>query len=256
MAVSKKKIEHLVQVATTLMLLVLVSFGQRQIRDTAITSLEIEIKPTLHGTFITPDEVKQTINAYFPPTAVGHKINELSMFHADSVVTQNPFVKGAVAYANVQGHMYVEIEQEVPILRIINNQSEGFYLGMDGQKVPLSLQRTARVLAATGSITERLSPSDSLVTQVARDLLVIAQYLDNHVFFKALAAQLFVESNGDIVMVTKQEERHDVVLGNAQDLDHKFDKLKEFYTKVLPIKGWGAYRRIDLRYKDQIVAKK
>jgi cell division protein FtsQ len=38
--------------------------------------------------------------------------------------------------------------------------------------------------------------------------------------------------------------------------DHQVEKLKLFYTKALPQKGWEKYQMISLKYENQIVASK
>ena len=125
----------------------------------------------------------------------------------------------------------------------------------DGLKMPLSRRYAARVPVATGSIDEKPHPIDSFTDTKTADLLAIAQYLDKHAFFKALTGQLFVDGNGDIVLITKAEERHDIILGDATNLEEKFENLLQFYTKVLPIKGWDTYSTINLKFRNQIVAK-
>ena len=52
------------------------------------------------------------------------------------------------------------------------------------------------------------------------------------------------------------EEKQRVVIGSTQRLEEKMENLKNFYTKVLPLKGWNYYSYIDLRYKNQIIAKR
>jgi hypothetical protein len=45
-----------------------------------------------------------------------------------------------------------------------------------------------------------------------------------------------------------------VTFGDVSDMQTKFEKLKLFYKKVIPVYGWSRYNRINLEYKGQMVA--
>ena len=47
-----------------------------------------------------------------------------------------------------------------------------------------------------------------------------------------------------------------VVLGKAEDLESKLDKLELFYREGLNYTDWDRYSRIDLTYQDQIICTK
>ena len=47
---------------------------------------------------------------------------------------------------------------------------------------------------------------------------------------------------------------HVVNIGHIDNLDNKFAKLREFYTKVMPEKGWLYYDTISLKFSHQVVA--
>ena len=52
---------------------------------------------------------------------------------------------------------------------------------------------------------------------------------------------------------------HQIVFGMANSdeaVAKKFGKLTTFYEEVIPYEGWNTYQSINLRYKNQIVAKK
>jgi cell division protein FtsQ len=37
------------------------------------------------------------------------------------------------------------------------------------------------------------------------------------------------------------------------DLEAKFKKIKILYKEILPVKGWDFYKKISVKYKNQIV---
>jgi cell division protein FtsQ len=49
---------------------------------------------------------------------------------------------------------------------------------------------------------------------------------------------------------------HIIVLGSADDLENKFNKLMIFYNEVLKNFDADDFRIVNLKYKDQIVCSK
>jgi cell division protein FtsQ len=44
-----------------------------------------------------------------------------------------------------------------------------------------------------------------------------------------------------------------IEFGKAEQIEEKFSKLTIFYQKILPFKGWNTYKRVNLKYFNQIV---
>ena len=49
--------------------------------------------------------------------------------------------------------------------------------------------------------------------------------------------------------------KHEILFGDTSDLEKKFEKFNLFYKKALPTVGWSRYNKIDLTYKNMLVAK-
>jgi len=238
-----------------IVLLLIISFAENNIDSQVVEEIEIGIDNNSQGAYIDDQDIKDMLNSFYPPAIEGNLLKHLEIEQLDSLIESSPFIKASKTYTNVQGKLFVDIDQQFPILRIINSNNESFYITDEGRKMPLSQRFTARVPVATGLIAEKPFPEDEFADQKAKELYAIAQYLDKHAFFKALTGQLFVNEKGDIVLITKAEERHDIILGSSENLDEKFDNLLQFYTKVLSVKGWDTYRTINLKFRNQIVAK-
>jgi cell division protein FtsQ len=37
------------------------------------------------------------------------------------------------------------------------------------------------------------------------------------------------------------------------DIEAKFKKIKIFYKEILPAKGWDTYRKVSVKYRNQII---
>ncbi|MBK9017302.1 MAG: hypothetical protein IPM82_26405 [Saprospiraceae bacterium] len=89
--------------------------------------------------------------------SIGSSLDEqnASLVDEDQVeraLEENLFVKNAEVLLTANSNIKINIEQRVPILRVVDKLGVQYYLDKEGAKVPLSRHFTARTLVATGNI--------------------------------------------------------------------------------------------------------
>ena len=77
-------------------------------------------------------------------------------------------------------------------------------------------------------------------------------FIEMDEFLKAQIAQLEINELGEIVMYPQIGKQY-IEFGKAENFEIKFRKLRAFYKEILPVKGWGTYQRVSLKYQNQIV---
>ena len=99
---------------------------------------------------------------------------------------------------------------------------------------------------ATGYIDRRFA---------SQDLLRVVRAIEGSEFWKAQVEQIDVTKEGYIQLVPRVGD-HLLVLGTADDVERKLDRLMNFYEKGLDNVGWNKYRTISVAYDNQVVCKK
>ena len=186
---------------------------------------------------------------------IGMPIGEIAINRFESDISRNPFVERAEVYADFENHLTVRVLQRKPILRLINYRGETYYMDKNGIKLPASKHFTLPVPLANGNIFERYKNSEKMYSKVGTQLYELAGYVDKDPFFKALIEQIFVRADCEFILVPKIGADK-IILGDTEDLDKKFRKLKTFYSQGLSRVGWNIYSEIDLRFKGQVVGKR
>lgn len=236
------------------LIILLVSFTEAKRGVQRCKAIHVDIVDQASLRFVSPSELKDRLISYQDSGLVGVKLQYLGVSELETRLSKGAFIKNADIYLSLEGDLYARIRQRKPILRIAGQDlSRGFYIDQEGYKMPLSPYYTARVPLAYGSITEPLEPADSLKSTAAQSLFVLAALLEEKPFYRAFTGQIRVEANNDLVLLPKLA-RHEVILGGTENLEEKFMNLTAFYRKVLPVKGWDHYDRINLKYKNQVVA--
>lgn len=187
---------------------------------------------------------------------LGRNLENINIHKIEKKLQSNPYIGFAKVYVDMDGVLHIEVKQRQPILRILNENGQDFYIDNDGLKMPISSNFTANVLVATGHITEVFgSRVDTLHTQLARDLYKTAQYIKQDTLWDSQIEQIVVDQKNDIELIPRVGNQR-IVLGNADSLEKKMKNLLLFYKKAMPQVGWDTYKTINIKYTNQIVCEK
>ncbi|MDA3880790.1 MAG: hypothetical protein PF436_10410 [Prolixibacteraceae bacterium] len=144
--------------------------------------------------------------------------------------------------ARFAGGLKVYIEQEVPVLRVVNG-AEGYYVSREGKKMPASLSHTMNVPVVTGALTDEF---------LRNELLIFVKKISNDDFLSSLFQQIDVQKNGELVLIPRIGT-HVVEFGTIDKMDLKLRNLEAVYKKGFKNGKWNRYKSINLKYKNQVV---
>ena len=187
---------------------------------------------------------------------IGKTLSDIPIHEIEEDLRAIPFVEKAIVSKDMNGTVSIKIKQREAVLRVINQAGQDFYVDRNGVKIPLSAHYAPRVIVANGLVGEGYGKDlDSIQTPILHDLVEIANFIEADVLWDSQIEQLFVNDQRQIELVPRVG-RQRIIIGNAQDIDDKFRKLRVFYQKVIPTMGWDAYTSVDLSFKNQLVCQK
>lgn len=189
-------------------------------------------------------------------------MNELSLTDIDvqrveGILEGQAFVADADAFVDDDLQLNIIITQRVPLLRIMAENGQNYYLDEDGVRMPTSATHTARVPVASGNV---VLWQDDFMTDEGHQLyklVELAHFLRKDYFLSALVEQVYINTKGELILAPKVGDQV-IFLGRYQKekTQERLRRLKTFYREGLPYEGWRKYKSFDLRYADQVVAKK
>jgi len=245
---------------------VLVGFVEVEHYRRPCKAVEISINYGAADVLITKRDV-DSILSKSGGTPKGKPLGYINTGAIEKAIRKQPYVAKVSVYENNEGTLFIQIRQRQPLLRIINQKYESFYLDESGSLLPVNPNFSARVLVATGNINESymknpdyrvnilaLSDSvffDSLLTNLYKLTMVIT----HDKFLKAQIAQIYVNELGEFELIPRVGN-HLILIGKAEDLDDKFKRLLTFYKLGLNKIGWNKYNIINIKYKNQVVCSK
>lgn len=200
--------------------------------------------------FIDKQEIDNIVNE---KALVGEPLESINIHSLEVRLKANPFVQSAKVFEDMDGEIEVEISQRQPILRILNQNNQDYYVDENGLKIPLSQNFTAMVLVANGFIEEPFGGQvDTLHTALARAVYKTADYIRKDSLWATQIAEIYVNQQHEIELIPRVGNQR-ILLGDADSLDNKFSNLYIFYKKALPQAGWGTYKAINIKYANLVV---
>lgn len=234
-------------------MVVLMSFISIKKHEVKCTKVEILIPGA--DNFIEREEIDAILKAN-EGDLIGRKLTEINIHEIEKTIQANPYIAYVKVFNEMNGVIHIEIKQRQPVLRIINAGGQDYYIDSEGLKMPMSPNFTANVLVATGNILEGFSGRvDTLLTPLAKDLYKTALFSKRDTLWDAQFEQIFVNEKNDIELIPRVGNQR-IILGNADSLATKMNNLLVFYKQAMPKVGWNAYKTINLKYYNQIVAER
>ncbi len=234
-------------------LVVSMSFIEHKKQEITCVGLKVFIPG--EQSFVTRKEVERIISGVNGDIK-GKALNAINSQALEDALRSNPFIKQAKVYADMTGVVWVRIEQREPLLRIFNLKNQDYYVDKNGYKIPVSPNFTAQVVVATGNIGEDLEARVAMLkTPIGKELFKVAQYLVKDTLWNKQIEQLYVNADSDIQLVPRVGDQQ-IIIGTADSLETKLNKLLVFYKQAMPKLGWNTYKTINLKYSKQIICTK
>lgn len=239
---------RIITILIGLLLFVYIAFATYFFKDVkrsdVCKDIEIVVKDSLEKHFITESDLTSFLKQekMFPVEKPMHDINTEKI---EETLLQNEMIARVEAYKTPSGIIKLEVEQKMPILRVIGPRGN-FYVDNKGTLMPVSRRYVAHVPIASGYIEKDLAITE---------LYKFALFLQEDKFWNAQVDQIFVHPDGEVELIPRVGN-HRIVLGTFDKYKEKLDNLKLFYDKVVPKMGWEKYSIINLKFRNQIVCTK
>jgi cell division protein FtsQ len=210
----------------------------------ACTEVNIDIEQEQMEGFLNPNEVKKLLTQHklYP---LSQPMSSISPRKMEETLLKSPFVDKAECYKTLSGHVCISIKQRIPVIRVMAENGENYYLDNHGNIMPEAGYATD-ILIATGRVTKKYAQNT---------LSKIANHIVSKSFWRNQAVQLNVLPNGTLEMVPRVGD-HIVFLGSPSHIDNKLERLRKFYIYGLNKAGWNKYNYINVEFNNQIICKR
>lgn len=260
-----KNIKILIWVLTGIILVAIIVFVSTKRKNEVCSKISIQILDTA-GIKIIDEKLIQAVIEQEGNKVINKPVQEVNISEIKKRINEFLFVKHAEVFLKINGELVVQVEPRIPVVRICNRLNQHFQLDNEGFIMPISKKNQPRILAANGNISHK--PKFDTIFNIyekiydhridiltLREIHELALYIYSSPFWTAQVEQIFID-DGDEIELSMLIGNQIVFFGSSDNYREKFRNLEAFYKKAMPVKGWNAYKEINVKYKNQIVCTK
>lgn len=241
----------------------MVIFTNLEHRRAKCSGLDIEVLKVDEDSLITHKQVKDLINNHFD-SLTERSLESISISKIEETLKNDPFIKEVDVFVTMNRKVKVKILSYNPLVRVIINGSQSFYLDSKGYFVPVKPHHPMHVVLTNGNINTRIP--DSAIAQnlhfkklnnfsVIEEIFNLAKQISANQFLNAQVEQIYRNQDNEYELIPKIGDQL-IILGAASKVERKLKKLEAIYTQAIPKSGWKTYKAINLKYENQVVCSK
>ena len=171
------------------------------------------------------------------------KVN-LDLNKLEKNLNAQEMIEKSDVYVSIDGVLKAVVRQKTPIARIFDNE-DSFYIDYEGNRMPLSTNFTARVPHVSGGINKNNN----------EDLAKLLRIIHDDPFLKKNIIGIEIMPNGSLKMHNRNFD-FQIDFGKLINMEHKFKNYKAFFQKAVLDSSLYKYKKIDLRFTEQVVCTK
>ena len=220
--------------------------------------IEINVLDSLHNQFVSTADIKTLLDKAYGPY-IGVKTDSLDLVKIEDIVDRRSAVLKSQVYVTVDGTLHIDITQRRPVVRF-QKKDGGFYADKDGYIFPLQSSFSSYVQIIDGHIPLAANSgykgelTDPAEKEWLNKIMSLVNYIEGQDEWRNLVVQIHVTESGNLILIPREGNER-FIFGQPDMFEEKFNRLKKYYTAVIPEKGSGKYREVDLRYKGQIICR-
>jgi len=170
--------------------------------------------------------------------------DKLDLNKLEKSICKSPMIEKSEVFVTIDGVLKAVVKQKTPIARIFD-ESGSFYIDYQGSVMPLSDEFTARVPLVSGEIIKANNV----------ELNKLLRFIYDDEFLKKNIIGIAVLSNGGLKM-TNRNFNYEIEFGSIINVERKFNNYKAFFQKAVLDSSLYNYKKINLRFTQQVVCTK
>ena len=171
------------------------------------------------------------------------KVN-LDLNTLERTLNAQEMIEKSDVFVSIDGVLKAVVKQKTPIARIFDSNSS-FYIDYEGSRMPLSTNFTARVPLVSGGINKKNN----------EDLSDLFRLIYDDAFLRKNIIGIQIMPNGSLKMFNRNFD-YQIDFGRMINVERKFKNYKAFFQKAVLDSSLYKYKKIDLRFTEQVVCTK
>ena len=232
--------------------------GSRSRDGLTCRGVDIVILDSLENSFVSEADIKAYLDKEYGKY-VGKSLDSLDLVKIEKIIDGRSAVRKSQAFVTRDSILRIQVTQRKPLVRF-QKKDGGFYADADGYIFPLQASYASHVQIVDGAIPLAANSGykgaieDPQEKEWFSDMMNVVNYIDRNREWKGKIVQIHVSDDGELVLVPR-EGRQKFLFGQPKEVAEKFERMKMYYTHIVPGKGSEAYSSVDVRFDGQIICR-
>jgi len=240
-------------VISAVVLFSLIAFVNNEYDAETCNDIIVSIENQHDNYYVDKQDVVKLLNNAGEDVIVGKSFKDVNLKEIEERILSSSYIKETQVFKDLKGNLIVKANLRRPIARIVRKGNNDAYISEEGELLQVSDKYNSRVILLSGKGAEALIEAEKNVVTTNPELFEMIEFINNDPFWKAQIAQIDMKANGEVILYPQVTKQY-VEFGEINDVEEKFKKLKIFYKRILPLKGWNYYDKVNLKYEGQIIA--
>lgn len=190
--------------------------------------------------FVSPETVNKLLIENKSDVKTIAKV-EVDLNKLEKSINKNQMIEKSDVYVTIDGTLRAKVKQKTPIARVFDN-SGSFYIDYEGSTMPLSELNSARVPLVWGEITDKNKKKLSEILKMIYD----DEFLKKNI----IGVQVLPK---DELLMKNRNYNFDILFGKPINVEKKFNNYKAFFQKEVNDSILNKYKKINLKFTQQVV---
>lgn len=168
----------------------------------------------------------------------------LDLNKLEKILDAQEMIEKSDVFVSIDGVLKAIVKQKTPIARVFDDKGS-FYIDYKGNRMSLSTNFTARVPLVLGGINKKNN----------EDLADLFRIIYDDAFLKKNIIGIQIMPNGSLIMLNRNFD-YQIDFGRMINVERKFKNYKAFFQKAVLDSSLYKYKKIDLRFTEQVVCTK
>ncbi|MEN8248160.1 MAG: cell division protein FtsQ [Bacteroidota bacterium] len=222
--------------------------NDRRTCNKVIVSLEND----LNNHFLDNNDVISLLTNGHSEVIEGQHYSKINVRTLEKRIVANSYVSRAEVFHDLKGNLIVNVDLRRPVARLVQYNGPDAYLDEEGSVLPTSEKFSSRVMLISGLSISNLNTDEEEGKNKLNSLMNLVNYIVVDEFWNAQIAQIKILENGEVILLPQVTKQY-IEFGGLNNIEDKFKRLEIFYTDILPRKGWNSYKRVNVKFKEQII---
>lgn len=196
----------------------------------------------IESRFVTTKEITRELGQ-LPEQSVKMRIHQINTDSIERMLASIDNIERVRCIVMTDNRVHVEVDPLEPVARIFDRDSS-YYINRAGKRISATARYHSDVPIVSGAFTKEFPPTE---------VLPLVSFINNDSTWSTLITHIKAYDRRNVILVP-MIHGHVINIGDIENLDDKFDRLRLAYKKILPVKGWDFYDTLSVKWRGQVVA--